>query len=109
MGKQENCVTSSLGLNLVTSTERNSLSIKASTVSSPVEQGSMSTFLTGSKKWDIVPAKQTQTFWIKQCSGGHYEYIASYVDDVISFSRDLMKVIEEFKKEYPLKGVGEPE
>jgi hypothetical protein len=55
------------------------------------------------------PSKADSDFWIKQCSDGHYVYIASYVNDVISFSRDPMKVIKEFKKEYPLKGVGEPE
>jgi hypothetical protein len=61
------------------------------------------------RKMGYRPSKADSDFWIKQCNDGHYEYIASYVDDVISFSRDPMKVIEEFKKDYPLKGVGEPE
>jgi hypothetical protein len=44
---------------------------------------------------------------MKDC-GDHYEYLATYVDDILSFSRDSMKVIEELKKDYILKGVGEP-
>jgi hypothetical protein len=60
------------------------------------------------RKMGYHPSKADSDFWIKQCSDGHYEYIASYVDNAISFSRDPMKVIEEFKKDDPLKGVGEP-
>jgi lipopolysaccharide assembly outer membrane protein LptD (OstA) len=46
---------------------------------------------------------------MKRHKDGHYEYIANYVDDVISFSKDPMSVIEEIKKDYMLKGVGGPE
>jgi hypothetical protein len=57
-----------------------------------------------------TPSKADSDFWMKQdASDGHYEYIASYVDDVISFSKDPMHVIEELKQDYMLKGVGEPE
>jgi len=41
--------------------------------------------------------------------GDHYEYIATYVDDLLVFSKDPMKIIDEIKKEYDLKGVGKPE
>jgi hypothetical protein len=37
-----------------------------------------------------------------------YEYIDNYVDDVISFSKYPMSVIKENKRDYMLKGVGEP-
>jgi hypothetical protein len=46
---------------------------------------------------------------MKKCTDGHYEYIACYVDDVVSFSKDPTGVIKEFKKDCILKGVGEPE
>jgi hypothetical protein len=61
-GKTENCVTSSPDLNSEISRVRNSSLIKASTVSSPAEQGFTSIYPTGSEKWDIVPAKRTRIF-----------------------------------------------
>jgi hypothetical protein len=45
---------------------------------------------------------------MKKHKDSHYEYIANYVDDVISFSKDPMSVIEELKKDYMLKSVDEP-
>ena len=40
---------------------------------------------------------------------GYYEYIATYVDDLLIMSKEPMTLIEEFKKTYVLKGVGVPE
>jgi len=40
--------------------------------------------------------------------GDHYEYIAAYVDDMLVFAREPMKVIKELKHDYILKGVGKP-
>ena len=39
----------------------------------------------------------------------HYELIATYVDDLLIWSKDPMSLIEAFKKVYVLKGVGTPE
>ena len=39
----------------------------------------------------------------------HYEYIATYVDDLLIASKDPQAVIEALKKVYVLKGVGVPE
>jgi hypothetical protein len=39
----------------------------------------------------------------------HWEYIATYVDDILSFSEDPMAVIKSLEASYVLKGVGEPE
>jgi len=61
------------------------------------------------RKMGYTPSKADADFWMKRHKDGHYEYIANYVDDVISFSKDPMSVIEELKKDYLLKGVGEPE
>jgi hypothetical protein len=55
------------------------------------------------RKMGYKPSKADSDFWIKRCDNGHYVYIASYVDDVISFSKDPMSVIEELKKDYPSK------
>ena len=41
--------------------------------------------------------------------GTHYDYIATYVDDLLIWSRDPMAIIEKLKKSFILKGVGAPE
>jgi Reverse transcriptase (RNA-dependent DNA polymerase) len=61
------------------------------------------------RKMGYLPSKADSNFWIKRHEAGHYEYIANYIDDVISFSKDPMSVIDELKLNYMLKGVGEPE
>jgi hypothetical protein len=53
------------------------------------------------------PSRADADLYMKDC-GDHYEYLAMYVDNILSFSRDPMKVIEELKKDYILKGVSEP-
>jgi hypothetical protein len=47
--------------------------------------------------------------WIQRLKDGSYEYIGCYVDNVITFSKDLMALIKELCKDYILKGVGIPE
>jgi hypothetical protein len=54
-----------------------------------------------------TPSRADPDFWIKDC-GTHYEYLATYVDDVLSFSKDPIAVITELKKDYILKGIGQP-
>ena len=54
------------------------------------------------------PTKAYEDLWYKKM-GDHYEYIARYVDDIISFSMDRISVMEEFKKTYVMKAVGTPE
>ena len=54
------------------------------------------------------PSLADADFWIKDC-GTHHEYIATYVDDLLIFSRDPQPIIDAFKKDYVLKGVGAPE
>jgi hypothetical protein len=39
----------------------------------------------------------------------HYEYLATYVDDILIWSKDPMSVIKSLEKIYVLKGVGIPE
>ena len=55
------------------------------------------------------PSKLDPDLYIREVKGSHYEMIATYVDDLLVFSKNPMKIIEELKKVYTLKGVGEPE
>jgi hypothetical protein len=52
-------------------------------------------------------SKADSDLWMKDC-GDHYEYLATFIDDVVSWSRDPMAVIAELKKDYVLKGIGQP-
>jgi hypothetical protein len=54
------------------------------------------------------PTKADTDFWMKDV-GTHYEYLATYVDDVLVYSKDPLAVINELKKDYVLKGIGQPE
>jgi hypothetical protein len=47
------------------------------------------------RKMGYTLSKADKNFLMKKHADGHYEYIASYVDDAISFSKDPMRVIEE--------------
>jgi hypothetical protein len=39
----------------------------------------------------------------------HYEYLATYVDDVLIWSKDAIAFIKSLEKTYMLKSVGIPE
>ena len=54
------------------------------------------------------PSKADFDLWMKDC-GTHYEYIATWVDDLLIMSKDPMAIITDLKKKYTLKGVGTPE
>ena len=59
------------------------------------------------RRLGYCPTKADRDLWIKDC-GKWYENLATYVDDVLVWSKDPMKVIEELKKTYIMKGVGIP-
>jgi hypothetical protein len=42
-------------------------------------------------------------------NSSHYEYLATYVDDILIWSKDPMAVIKSLEKTYMLKSVGIPE
>jgi Reverse transcriptase (RNA-dependent DNA polymerase) len=60
------------------------------------------------KRMGFLPTKADSDFWMKDC-GTHYEYMARYVDDLLIFSKDPMKLMDELKEDYELKSVGIPE
>ena len=53
------------------------------------------------------PSKADTDFWIKECPD-HYEYIATYVDDVLVYSKRPLDVIKALQEDYILKGIGIP-
>ena len=59
-------------------------------------------------KLGFKPSKADPDLWFKDV-GTHYEYIGTYVDDLLIASKDPQKIIDELKKIYTLKGVGIPE
>ena len=46
--------------------------------------------------------------WMKDC-GTHYEYLATWVDDVLHWGKKPMELIHQLEKMFPLKGTGVPE
>ena len=57
----------------------------------------------------FTPTKVDADLYMRKHKDGYYEYIATYVDDLLIMSKEPMALIAEFKKTYVLKGVGEPE
>eukprot|EP00978_Attheya_sp_CCMP212_P015199 scaffold39151_cov46-Attheya_sp.AAC.1 len=56
----------------------------------------------------FVPSKADDDLGIR-AQADHYEFIATYVDDLLVFSCDPNPIIDEIKDDYILKGVGEHE
>ena len=54
------------------------------------------------------PSKADSDLWIKPTPTG-YKYLATYVDDILVWSKDPMKTINAIQKTYKLKGIGYPE
>ena len=61
------------------------------------------------RRLGFLPSKADPDLYYRKGSDDHYEYLATYVDDILIFSKNPMSIIEELKKEYTLKGVGEPQ
>ena len=60
------------------------------------------------RRMGFKPSKADFDLWYRD-KGDHYEYVATYVDDILAFSRDPMKIINEIQDDYVLKGIGTPE
>jgi hypothetical protein len=52
--------------------------------------------------------KHDPELWMVDKSS-HYEYLATYVDDILIWSKDPMAVLKALEKTYLLKSVGIPE
>ena len=55
-----------------------------------------------------IPSRADQNLWMKAVDN-HYEYVATYVDDLLAFGKKPRDLIDTLRKKYTLKGVGEPE
>ena len=60
------------------------------------------------RKLGFKPSRADFDLWIKKI-GNHYEYIACYVDDIIAFSKDPMKIMHQLQNIYKMKGIGKPQ
>lgn len=54
------------------------------------------------------PSYADADLWILDC-GTHYEYIATWVDDLLIWSKEPMKLIKQLEAKFHLKGTGVPE
>ena len=55
-----------------------------------------------------VPSKVDYDLWMRK-KDDHYEYIATWVDDLLVFSKNPIEIINIIKQTFDLKGVGAPE
>ena len=56
----------------------------------------------------FIPSQADYDLWMRK-SRNHYEYIATWVNDLLVFSKKPMDIIEIIRDTYDLKGVGAPE
>jgi hypothetical protein len=56
----------------------------------------------------FIKTKHENDLWMIDKTS-HYEYLATYVDDILVWSKDPMGVIKSLEKIYVLKGVDIPE
>ena len=55
-----------------------------------------------------TPSYADPNVWMRD-AGNHYEYIATWVDDLLIFSKNPGEIIEGLEKKYTLKGTGVPD
>ena len=60
------------------------------------------------RRMGYLPSRADPDLWMKDM-GTYYSYIATYIDDILAIDRDPLKIINEIKKDYILKGIGAPE
>ena len=53
------------------------------------------------------PSKADTDLWMKD-QGKHYDYIATWADDLLILSHSPLSIVTKLKETYQLKGVGEP-
>ena len=60
------------------------------------------------RRMGFKPSRADPDLYIREANG-HYDMLACYMDDLITFGKKPLEIINEFKKTYMLKGIGEPE
>ena len=56
----------------------------------------------------FTPSRADSDLWMRP-KDDHYEYVATYVDDLLVWSKDCDAIINDIKSDYILKGVGAPD
>ena len=57
-------------------------------------------------RWN--PSRADPKLWYRD-AGDHYDYLATYVDDIVVFSKEPRRCIAEIERTFELKGVGPPQ
>ena len=57
------------------------------------------------RRMGYTPTRADPDLWIKKNEDGKYEYIATYVDDLIMVSKDPTKDIEFIRRKYPIRNI----
>ena len=57
---------------------------------------------------NFTPYRAGHDLWMRN-NRKYWEYIETYVDDLLVFSKNPMQIIDTIKQTYDLKGVGAPE
>ena len=60
------------------------------------------------RSMNFTPCRANHGLWMRN-KGDHWEYIFTYVDDLLVFSKKPMQIIDTIKETYDLKGVGAPQ
>ena len=60
------------------------------------------------RKFGYKPSRADPNLFYKDI-GDHYEYVASYVNDILIWFKDPMRIMAKLKAVYTMKGVGIPE
>ena len=60
------------------------------------------------RKMGFKPSKADFDLWMRP-NGDHYEYVATYVDDIMVFSKDCRTIIRQIQAIFDLKQIGMPE
>ena len=59
------------------------------------------------RQMGFKPCKADHDLWMRD-KDDHWEYIATYVDDLLVFSKRPMEILEKKRETHDLKGVGAP-
>ena len=59
------------------------------------------------RSMSFTPCRADHDLWMRN-KGDHWEYIATYEDDLLVFSKNPMQIIDTIKETYDLKGVRAP-
>ena len=60
------------------------------------------------RKLGFKPTKIDADLYIRK-KGDHYEYLATYVDDILAWGKEPLKIIKEVEKSFKLRDIGFPD